>query len=253
MNNSRIGQLAVTGLLLLSASACDKDKKDDVAVKSEAAGSGSMVSEPANAAERKDLSMVRMINAMPGMNGVEVSADDISLFTNVDYQAVTPYIELKDNVARFRVRSGARDTTIASNNEMMKDGSRYTVVALHENDGGVRLRVLHDEIVPDAGKMRLRVINGISGAGEIDVIMQNVVDPVFDNVNFGSEAGYKELDPMQGMLTVRSDRTKRELLKKDMKFLAGHSYTVVLAGASSGRVDAILVDDQAMGMTGKEE
>ena len=252
MKNIRIGGLAVAGLLLLSTAACNKDQTDDVAVKSDA-GAGSMMSEPANAAERQDLSMVRMINAMPGMNGVEVSADNMSLFTNVDYQAVTPYIELKDNVAQFRVKSGARDTTIASNNEMMKDGSRYTVVALHENDGGVRLRVLHDEIVPDAGKMRVRVINGISGAGEIDVLMQNIVDPVFDNINFGSEAGYKELNPMEGMLAVRSDRTNRELLKKDMKFVAGHSYTIVLAGVSTGRVDAILVDDQAMGMTGKED
>ena len=245
-------KLAVAGVLLVASAACNKDKKDDVAVKSDA-GSGSMMSEPANVADRKDLSMVRMINAMPGMNGVEVSADNMSLFTNVDYQTVTPYIELKDNVARFRVKNGARDTTIASNNEMMKDGSRYTVVALHENDGGVRLRVLHDEIVPDAGKMRLRVINGISGAGEIDVLMQNITDPVFDNINFGNEAGYKELNPMEGTLTVRADRTNRELLKKDMKFLAGHSYTVVLAGSSTGRVDAILVDDQAMGMTGKED
>lgn len=242
----RFTSASATALILAGLVGCSGERKDEQPVQTTTAG-GKLVSESPEGADRKDMSLVRMINALPMTSGVEVSADDKSLFTNVDYKAVTPYIELKDNIARFRVKSGKSDTTIASNNEMMMDGSRYTVVALPEKDGGVRLRVLHDEIVPDVGKVRLRVVHGIKGAGEIDVLMLNRKDAIFDNVNFASEAGYKELDPMDGTLIIRADGTNRQLFKKEMKFVAGHSYTIVLAGTSGQRVDAIIVDDQALG------
>jgi hypothetical protein len=151
-------------------------------------------------------------------------------------------------VTRFRLKNDKSDTTIASNNEMMTDGSRYTVVALPEKDGGVRLRVLHDEIVPDVGKTRVRVVHAMRGIAEIDVMSEGNDDAIFDNVNFGSEAGYKEMDPMQGTLVVRVDGTNRQLLRKAMSFVAGHSYTIVLAGNGAQRVDAIIVDDQALGV-----
>lgn len=243
---TRFTNTAATALVLASLAACNGERKDESPVLTNTAG-GSLVSESPEGADRKDMSMVRMINALPQTNGVEVTADDKALFNGVDYKSVTPYTELKDNIARFRVKAGKSDTTIASNNEMMMDGSRYTVVALPEKDGGVRLRVLHDEIVPDVGKVRLRVVHGIRAAGEIDVMMSGREDAIFDNINFASEAGYKELDPAEGTLTIRADGTNRTLLKKDMKLVAGHSYTIVLAGVSGGRVDAIVVDDQAMG------
>lgn len=241
------GRKVVTSLLLVAGvAACNGEKKDEQPVQTKTA-SGTLTSAAPEAADRRDASMVRMINALPTMDNMHVTADDINLFDDVDYKSVTGYIPLKSNVTRFTLKSNARDTTIASNNELTMDGSRYTIVALPEKDGGVRLRVLHDEIVPDVGKVRFRVIHGIRGAGEIDVLLQNAKDPIFDNVNFASEAGYKEMDPVDGMLIVRADETKRELLKKTMKFVAGHSYTIVLAGVSGGRVDAIMVDDQAVG------
>jgi len=248
MRSTRMtGALGTAALILAGLTACgDKKDKDDAAVQT-ATAAGKDVSPSANAADAKKVSMVRMINALPTMSDVNVTADDSVLFNDVDYKAVTDYVELRDNVTRFRLKNDKSDTTIASNNEMMTDGSRYTVVALPEKDGGVRLRVLHDEIVPDVGKTRVRVVHGVRGLAEVDVLTEGSNDAIFDNVNFGSEAGYKEMDPMQGTLIVRVDGTNRQLLKKQMSFVAGHSYTIVLAGNGAQRVDAIIVDDQAMG------
>jgi len=242
--------MSTAALILAGAAACSGDKKEDAAVQTTTAA-GKDVSPSANTADEKKVSMVRMINALPTMSDVVVTADDSALFSDVDYKAVTDYVELRDNVARFRLKNEKSDTTIASNNEMMMDGSRYTVVALPEKDGGVRLRVLHDEIVPDVGKARLRVVHAMRGVSEIDVMMDGNNDAMFDNVNFGSEAGYKEMDPMQGTLIVKVDGANRQLLKKQMTFVAGHSYTIVLAGNGAQRVDAIIVDDQALGTTGR--
>lgn len=238
--------IGTAALVLAGLTACKGEKKEDAAVQTSTAA-GKDVSPSASAADAKKVSLVRMINALPTMSDVVVTADDSSLFNDVDYKSVTDYVELKDNVTRFRLKNEKSDTTIASNNEMMMDGSRYTVVALPEKDGGVRLRVLHDEIVPDVGKARLRVVHAMRGVNEIDVMSQGNKDAIFDNVNFGSEAGYKELDPMNGTLIVLADGTNRQLLKKQMNLVAGHSYTIVLAGDGAKRVDAILVDDHALG------
>ncbi len=222
------------------------DKSETDAVKTTTAD-GSLASPSSDAAERRGVSLVRMINALPNANDASVSADDRSMFSSVGFKTVTPYTELNDNITRFRLTGGGRDTSIASNNEIMMDGSRYTLVALPEGDGGVRLRVLKDEITTDSSKARLRVIHGVRDVGEIDVLIQGNNDPFFDNVNLTSEAGYKDIDPLNTTLIVRADGSGRQLLKREMQFKAGHSYSVVLTGTSGQRIEAIVIDDMAMG------
>jgi hypothetical protein len=239
---------AKTLLLLSLASglaACKGDDADDKAVETTTAD-GSLASPSSDSAEVRDVSMVRMINALPSAKDASVSADDLAMFTGIGFKTVTPYTELKGNVTKFRLQAGERDTTIASNNEIMMDGTRYSLVALPEGDGRVRLRVLKDELPTDSTKARLRVIHGVTGAGEIDVVMAGMTEPFFDNVNLTSEAGFKNIDPVKTTLTVNVDGNGKQLLKREMDFKAGHSYSVVLTGAAGQRIEAIVIDDQAI-------
>jgi hypothetical protein len=143
------------------------------------------------------------------------------------------------------LQGAGRDTTIASNNEMLMDGSRYSLIALPEKDGGVRLRVLKDELASDTTRARLRVLHGITGVSEIDVLFAGNTDAIFDNVNLSSDAGYKDVDAINTTLVVKADGSGKQLLRKEMRFLPGHSYTVVLTGTGQ-RVESIVIDDQAL-------
>ncbi len=232
-------------LLLPVAGLAACGDKEEAAVQTTTAD-GSLSSPSSEMAEKRDVSMVRMINALPNMSQATVSVDDRALFSGVNYKAVTPYSELDNTFARFRVVGGGRDTTIASNNEILIDGSRYTVVALPENDGGVRLRVLKDELATETGKARLRVIHGVQGAGEVDVLMQGNTDPIFDDVNPTTEAGFRDVDPVSTTLIVRTSDNGRQLFRKEMRLEAGHAYTVVLSGTSGQRVEAIVIDDRML-------
>lgn len=237
-------------LLLLSLAsgltACKGDSDaDDKAVETTTAD-GSLASPSADSAEHRGVSMVRMINALPSAKDASVSADDRAMFSSISFKTVTPYSELEDNIAKFRLQAGDRDTTIASNNEIMMDGSRYSLVALPEGNGSVRLRVLKDELATDSTKARLRVIHGVNGVGEIDVVMAGMTEPFFDNVNLTSEAGYKNIDPVKTTVSVNVDGNGKQLLKREMDFKAGHSYSVVLTGMAGQRVEAIVIDDQAI-------
>lgn len=227
-----------------SSSACTGERREDQAVQT-TTSDGQLASPTAEAAERRGTSMVRMINALPTGTAASVSVDDKPTFSGIDYKTVTPYAEIAENVARFRLQGGGRDTTIASNNEIMMDGSRYTLVALPEKDGGVRLRVLHDELGGDSTRARLRVIHGLSGVNEIDVLFQGKDEAIFDNVNLASDAGYKDVDPLNTTVVIKADGSGKQLLKKEMRFEPGHAYTVIVTGTGQ-RAEAILVDDRAV-------
>lgn len=199
-------------------------------------------------AEERGVSLVRMINALPTEGATSVSADDQALFGGVTYRTVTPYAELTDNIAHFRLQSGARDTTISSNNEILLDGAHYTLMALPEDHGGVRLRVLRDEFGDDSSRARLRVVHALSGVGEIDVLLATGTEPLFDNVSPASEAGFEAVEASPVTLVVRADGSGRQLLKREMRFERGHSYTLVLAGRAGQRIDAIVVDDRPVAL-----
>jgi hypothetical protein len=185
-----------------------------------------------------------MVNAIPDANGLSVTSDNRSVFSGVDYKAVTQYQSVEENLARFRLMGAGRDTTIATNNEILLDGSRYTVIALPEGDGGVRLRVLKDELKPDSGMARLRVVHAIPKMGEVDVMLSGRTEPLFDDVDGGDEAGFEDVAAAdKTTITIRGS-DGRQLIRKQLKLEAGHAYTMVLTTSAKGQVDAITIDDK---------
>lgn len=243
---------AATGLAVFAG--CDNGKPDDTAVQTSTANGELASSASEGAAEARGTSLVRMINALPDRRGATVNADEQPLFSSVDFKAVTPYKEVRDNFTRFRLQGTGLDTTITGNNEIMLDGSHYTLLALPEREGGVRLRVLHDEFEHDSTKARLRVVHALSDVDEIDVAVKGHDGDLFDNVNNGSEAGFADVTVGPSVVTVKVDGSGKQLVRKEMRFERGHSYTLVLtSSATKGsarnapqRVDAIVVDDRVL-------
>lgn len=231
---------AVSALALATMVACTAD--DATPTADSGVGEGRL--ELPNAVTAKT-SLVRMVNALPDANGLTVTSENRSVFSGVDYKAVTQYQDIDETLVRFRLRAGERDTTIATNNEILIDGSRYTVIALPENDGGVRLRVLKDDFEADSGKARLRVVHALQNTGEIDVMLSGRNEPLFDNVNNGSEAGFEDVAAgTNTTITVRTSDGK-QLVRRQLKFDAGHAYTMVLTTTTGGKVDAITIVDKA--------
>lgn len=196
----------------------------------------------------RDRSLVRLVNALPSKHHLDIGGDDRTVFAGVSYKDVTPYIEVGDNVVTFRLRNAGTDSALATNTETMKDGFRYTMVALPDDKGGARLILLRDEVVPDAGKARLRVINAAPGVDDADVAIQGQKAALFDNIAYGAEAGYKDLAPMTATIEIRRDvKSGRTVLLKDMQFEAGKAYTIVLTGALPRDIETITFDDTVTG------
>jgi Domain of unknown function (DUF4397) len=247
---SNIRFLAV--LLLVTVSlACSREAKQSQPVTT-TTEEGSSTATPAKQAAESDKALVRVVNAIPNAPNLDIYADDTKAFAEVGYKAVTAYKELPDDRLTFRVRAAGKEAAeaLAENTEILNGGRHYTVVAMPDKDGKSAVRVLSDDLKP-SNQARVRVIHASPTAGEIDVVAKNRNEAIFDNVNFMSEAGYKEIEPMTGALEVRPEGKKEVLATiPQQNWEAGKTYTIILTGRGSGRgsIQAIAIEDQ-LGMS----
>jgi len=235
-----------TGLLaggvVLLAGAC-KENRDTGAVTTKTA-EGTSSAPAAEVAENKDVALVRVINAIPAGGPVSILAGDSAAFTGVDYKTATPFREIRDD--RFNFKLGSADHPLAENRENLNGGGHYTIVAMPDAGGADKrnLRVLEDDLKPvTPEKARIRVINAVPGDLEISVFVRGRKDPLFDGVNFKSEAGWDEVDPVAGTLEIRPEGKKNVLASlPNVKLEGGKSYTFVVSGTPA-RPEIIKIED----------
>lgn len=200
----------------------------------------------AEAVENRDKALVRVVNAIPGGSAIDIWAGDSTAFQGVAYKKATAYREIPDDMFNFQIKATADGKALAENRENLKDGGHYTIVALPDQGGADKrnLRVLDDELEPvSPEKARVRFINGVPSDTDVDVVLRGRDDALFDGVNFKSEAGWNELDPMAGTLEVRPDNDRAVLASLgNVKLEGGKTYTFVLSGRP-GKYELIKIED----------
>jgi hypothetical protein len=237
------------GILLLLAIGCSSESRQKQAVTTSTDKGGS-TAPPSNEVQKHDYALVRFVNAIAAGPAVDVFTDDQKTFDNVGYKHVTPYREVPDRLRLdFKIRATGQDSSqpLAENTEMVGSGKHYTVIAYRDTNNKSTLTVVDDNLTPpDTSKAKVRFINAAPDAGEVDVYPRAGKDAIFDGVNFGSEAGYREVKPMKTTLEVRPEGKKNVLLSiPNTSLEAGKIYTIVLAGREKGRkFDAIKIEDQ---------
>jgi hypothetical protein len=226
------------------AAACNKgDETGAVTSKTD----GKTSTAPAtDASEHRDMAQVRVINASPADQELTIWAGDSAAFRSVAYKQATPYREIADNMFDFQIKPTQEAEALAHNRENLHDGGHYTIVALPDQGGPEKrnLRVLDDELKPvSAEKARIRFVNGVASDTDVDVVIAGREDPLFDGVNFKSEAGWDEVDPIAGTLQVRPDNGKTVLASlPNVKLEGGKTYTFVLTGRA-GKYSLIRIED----------
>lgn len=207
----------------------------------------------ASDSSREGSSFVRLVNAVPSDVAIDVFADDAAVFSGVAFKTVTPFQTLKDNLVTLELRptgSAAGDTTepLAQNREMLANGDRYTVVILPaEGDGNPTIRVLEEPTDSgEAGKARIRVVNAAQGVETFDVFVPGSTDPFFDDVDFRTEAGFKDMDAGTGKIVIRADDGGPVLVTlPERNYEAGKTYTFILTNKSpaSRELEVVTVED----------
>ena len=182
-------------------------------------------------------SQVRVVNAVPGGKDIAVRIGEVTLFDDVKPNAVTDYRETALNIARFTVQpAGVGDGIMVDEKDgLLLDGDRYTVFLIADDVSRNSLRVIRDDISPDRGKARIRIIHAAYGAPELNVGVVGAKDMLFAGVDFKGDAGYRDVPPATVSLAVRATDGKGKVLLRipRVKLARGTATTVVITGAST--------------------
>ncbi len=244
----RTAQVLLAAVTVITAVGC---KKDDAVIKTTSNGEINL-SASADSADARGHSMVRIVNVGNSGKDVALQLGDQTLFDNVKASSVTDYREVAANLAKFSAHApGSSDTAaLAQNDQILMDGNRYTVFLIAEDLSRNTLRIVKDEVIPDSGMARIRVVHAAPGGPELDISIANAKDKLFSGVNFKSEAGYKDIDPAKVVLEVRGKDESKVLLRiPAMDLKRGTATTVVITGAS--KLAFITFTDAAVPMTPK--
>ena len=234
----------LAGAAVMVTAACNETRETG-AVTSKTDGKTS-TAPAAEAVEKRDMALVRAVNAVPGSKSVSIWAGDSAAFADVGYKKATAYREIPDDRFNFQIKSTAGAEPLAENRENLHDGGHYTIVALPDQGGADKrnLRVLDDDLKPvSPDKARVRFINGVPGDTDVDLYLHGRDDALFDGVNFKKEAGWNDFDPAAGSLEVRPDNGKTVLVAlPNSKLEGGKSYTFIFSG-KPGKYELIQIED----------
>lgn len=231
---------ALVGMLALAA--CGKARNEST-VETTSAG-GRTASPSGTDAANRGVTLVRFVNVLPGAANTSLVSNDQTLFASVPYRNVTQYVEIDPNVARLSLRVAGRDSTVAENREIVGDGAHYTVVAYNDDEGAPKLRVLRDELQPEPGKAKLRIVQAAADIPKVQVAFQGASEPVFSDVELGREAGFTNVDPTRQPIVIRRDARSGPLLTiTRLPLDSGHAYTVVLTRTPQNRLEAVTFED----------
>ena len=199
--------------LALTLAACGG--RDSSPIKTTSAG-GAEVSPAADSVGSRGHSLVRVVNATSGGKTITVQLGDRTLFNELAAGTVSDYSEVATNLAMFSVLSAAAPgaTMLSQADRILVDGNRYTVFVITKDVAQQELRVVRDDVIPDSGKARIRLIHAAPGGPEFDVQSPGTVDRLFRGVKFLAEAGPTDLNPAASIaLELRAAGESRILLK----------------------------------------
>ena len=239
--------LSAAGLVLLAA--CGTKGSDNQVETIESGKAGATVSQSADAAADRGASMVRFVNALPGAGPLDIVSDSVSIFSGVKFADVSRYQEVMGNIKKFSLKGAGQNGQLDANTEVMRDGGRYTMYAISDREGGAALRIIRDDLKPEVGMARVRVIHAAPGVDDIDVAMDGVREPLFDDVGYGDEAGFKDVAPVATAFVVRSaDGAKALQTVRKMQLVAGTAYTIVVTAKPGSKPSIVTFEDVLTGV-----
>lgn len=206
------------------------------------------------AARTEETSLVRVIHAIPGGLPSDVYADEVKVFSDLEYKAVSDYRNVRDNQVTFKLRTaGQPGEPVAENHETLADGRCYTVVVMPGERGkAAELKVLSDDKdAPPEGKARVRVVNAAADAGKLEVTLRGREKPLVGGLDAADDTGYHDVMPTESALVVRDKNKKRVVAEvHKVAFTSGKNYTLVILGRVAGKpkAEVLVVEDGREGL-----
>lgn len=240
---------ALTALALVAVGAC-AGQPTDAPVRT-TAPSGSWTAPSAVQAAERDRALVRVVSAIPGVARLDLFLEGEKIAAGIEYQMVTPYLELPSGRQTLRLRPAGLDTAdpLAEEAERLSAGRHYTVVLMPGGEGGpaTELRVFEDEMDPPGdGEIAVRLIHAAGDAGNLDVHVENRPEPLATALPFQSASDLTELAPPTAIELRPAGRTESMLRVADLRLSTGGIYTILIIGRARTEpaLETLVIEDR---------
>jgi len=243
--------LALTGAVIVGG--CSR--KSDTQPVASNTPSGSSTAPPAATANERDQALVRIVNALPGTEAVDMTADTVTVATDVAYASVTAYKPVPASADKFAIKLAGQPhgAVLAENSESIRSGNHYTLIAFpgKDNDQAALQVVTDDLVTPDAGKARMRVIHAAPDVDSVNVYAKGTDNAIFDGVDFRETTKYVNVYPSITRLELRSNDGKDVIARPAVSIEPGKSYTIIVTGRAHGApaLQALTIEDRIVGQT----
>lgn len=240
---------AAIGLLALTftVAGCSKDARTDEAVKTKTSTGDSATSMSSDAAESRNVALVRVVNAVPASPTLIVRSDSLHMLPGVAFKEVTPFQPVDKAWVKFEVGGGPGGaySTLAADRAMLTDGNRYTMLIMRDKAGtGYDTRVLKDNVSADTTQAHLRIVHAAVGFESVSLVAKGGA-ALADGVKFESGSDFKDVIPFTGTVEVRSEKGNQLLLSvPDVAMGAGVASTIVLTRSGKGKLEAFWFVDK---------
>jgi hypothetical protein len=235
--------------ITLIAAGCDRTETRTAAPVTSTSPAGASTAPSSAAASHRDEALMRVVNAAPSSTNFDLFAGDLLFFDGLGFKAITPYRAIDGKRYAFALRPAGMSQAkpLSSNTEDLKNGEYYTAFALPGDGNAPNLRIVSDHLdQPASGKARLRIVHAGADAGHVQLRASGAPDALFDDVDYRSVSGYKDIAPLNGAIEVRGTAQGSPVLATVTAHLeAGRFYTLVIVGSarSAPKLEAFLIED----------
>lgn len=142
---------------------------------------------------------VRFVNSTTEVGGLDLYTDDDKRASNVLPDAASGYISIGDGNYTAKLKLAGNSTALISPSISLSNDTDYTVVAWGRSDAVRLISLTEDEDEPSSGVAKIRVFNGATDVGRVDLYVTDASTSL-DNASAkasgiatGSVSGFSEV------------------------------------------------------------
>jgi PGF-CTERM protein len=180
---------------------------------------------------------LRVVHASPDAPNVDVYVDGDAVLEDVEFGAVSEYLELPPDTYQIEVTAaGDADTSVFDEEVEVGEGD-YTALAIGElaedSETPFEVEVLEDDNSPtNEGEARVRAVHASPDAPNVDITVESTGDALFEDVGFG-DAAYVSVPEGEYTLEIRAAQDDNQgdvVTTFDLDAEAGAVYSAFAVG-----------------------
>lgn len=195
---------------------------------------------------------VRLVNASSGYALLDMLVDDARRFSSVGFGSTATYVEVDPDATASSITLPGATTALVSLTPALSRKNYYTVLAFGA-EGALKAALLPDNTDPDNDKTLVRVFNGATDAGAVDVYLTGPAESLASavalqgNAAVGAIGTFATLSPatLRLWVTAAGDKSKVLLDTSGVVFSKGQVVTIVVTSTAGGvLVNALMLNQE---------